>query len=108
MGLRIKHKSNPFVAAKHKSVNPQEKHIKRPAAKVKSNKRSSFHSLGNKNFLSNPRPGQKPHKIRVSVKPKHQGRVGELNRIYLYLIIFVGLCTNYKNVVIPQIFQYPN
>ena len=84
MGLRIKHKSNPFVAAKHKSVNPQEKHIKRPAAKVKSNKRSSFHSLGNKNFLSNPRPGQKPHKIRVSVKPKHQGRTSELYRIYPY------------------------
>ena len=88
MGLRIKHKSNPFVAAKHKSVNPQEKHIKRPAAKVKSNKRSSFHSLGNKNFLSNPRPGQKPHKIRVSVKPKHQGR---MSTFFPILIIFDGL-----------------
>ena len=84
--IRIKHKSDPFVRSKpgpgptlraqasNKSAihpfprtNLKKKLLKRPVTKVKTNKRSSFQSgKGNPSFLSNPRPGARPHKIRIS------------------------------------------
>ena len=82
--IRIKHKSDPFVrnnpgprlglrthtpnisASKpFPRTNHKKKILKRPATKV--NRRSGFQTgKGNKSFLTNPRPGKRPHKIRIT------------------------------------------
>ena len=82
--IRIKHKSDPFVrnnpgprlglrthtpnisaSQPFPRTNHKKKILKRPATKV--NRRSGFQTgKGNKSFLTNPRPGKRPHKIRIT------------------------------------------
>ena len=84
--IRIKHKSDPFVrnnpgprlglrthtpnisaSQPFPRTNHKKKLLKRPASKVKANRRSGFQTgKGNQSFLTNPRPGKRPHKIRIT------------------------------------------
>merc|ERR1711971_859539 len=84
--IRIKHKSDPFIrnnpgpgpglrthspntsaSQPFPRTNHKKKILKRPATKVKTNRRSGFQTgKGYKSFLTNPRPGKRPHKIRIT------------------------------------------
>ena len=98
--IRIKHKSDPFVrnnlgpghslqthsldisaSQAFPRTNHKKKLLKRPVGKVKSNRRSGFQTgKGNKSFLSNPRPGKRPHKIRITSAARPGGKSQAINR----------------------------